>query len=73
MSYRTDDPLADFDRYEAEKKKWLDSLQTCNCCKEPIQQEKAIHYNGKWCCEDCEGTFWQDIREDFLERVEADG
>ena len=73
MLYRTDDPLADYSRYCAEQQEWLDSLPLCECCGEPIQQEKAIHYNDQWCCEDCEDTFWQGIREDFLERVETDG
>lgn len=36
----TDDPVADFDRYDAEQQ--LDSLPVCECCGEPIQQETAV-------------------------------
>jgi len=71
MSYRTDDPLADYSRYCAEQEEELKKLPLCVCCKEHIQQERAVCYNDQWCCEDCEDTFWQGIREDFLERVES--
>ena len=68
----TDDPLKDFERHEAEQEKQLMKLPICSCCGEPIQQEKAIYYNDQWCCENCEYDFWYDIREDFLESVDAD-
>ena len=68
----TDNPIADFERHDAEQQAQLDKLPICECCKEPIQQEKAIYYNYQWCCEECEREFWQDIREDFLERVVED-
>ncbi len=64
----SDDPEKDFERYDAEQQAKLDKLPICNCCGEPIQQEKAVYYNDQWCCEECEDEFWQDIREDFLER-----
>lgn len=66
----SDDPEKDFERYDAEQQKDLDRLPVCCCCEEPIQQEKAIYYNDQWCCESCEDQFWQDIRIDFLERVD---
>ena len=69
----TDNPIADFVRHDAEQQAKLDKLPVCECCKEPIQQEKAIYYNDQWCCEECEEEFWQNIREDFLERTDADG
>lgn len=65
----TDNPIADFVRHDAEQQAKLDKLPVCECCKEPIQQEKAIYYNDQYCCEDCESEFWQNIREDFLERI----
>lgn len=70
MSYRTDDPIADFHRHDAELQEKLDKLPICECCGEPIQQEMAVYYNDQWCCEDCEDAFWLSIREDFLERTE---
>lgn len=68
--YRTDDPLYDFDRYDAEQESRIEELPICECCGNPIQQERAVYYNDQWCCEECEHDFWQDIREDFLERTD---
>lgn len=65
----SNDPIADFEAYDAEQSKKLESLPLCEICGEPIQQEKAVYYNNQWCCEECEAEFWQGIREDFLEDV----
>ena len=68
----TDDPIADFNANEHEKWKWLARRPICCICKESIQEEKMIYYNGKHCCplDECEWEFWQVIRKDFLEDVE---
>jgi len=71
MSF-TNDPVADFERYDAAQEKKLERLPVCECCGEPIQQEKAVYYNSQWICEGCEFDFWHDIREDFLESVDSD-
>ena len=68
MAY-TNDPIADFERHDAEQSKKLANLPLCSICNEPIQQEKAVYYNDQWCCEECEEEFWQGIRGDFLEDV----
>lgn len=65
----TDDPIADFERNEAEKEEWLMKLPTCSCCGEPIQDEKAVYYNDQWCCKDCSFDFLEAIMEDFMEKV----
>lgn len=69
----TDDPVADAERYqeelEKERKTKLAKLPICECCGEPIEQEKAVYYNDQYCCEDCEREFWDAIRYDFLERT----
>lgn len=62
----TDDPIADAQTYMDEQEEWLQSLPKCECCGEPIQQEKAICYNDQWCCRDCEPDFFESIRDDFL-------
>ena len=69
----SDNPVHDAERYAAEQEKKLMKLPVCECCGEPIQQEKAVYYNDQWCCEECETDFWKDIRSDFLESVNADG
>lgn len=71
--YYTDNPVMDAERYMQEQDERLEKLPTCECCGEPIQQEKAIYYNDQWCCEDCEPDFWNCIREDFLERTGLNG
>ena len=38
----TDDPVADFERYDAEREWKLNRLPVCWCCGEHIQQEDAI-------------------------------
>lgn len=65
----TDDPIRDFENCEREIQRRLQTLPLCECCEEPIQQERAVYYNGQWVCEECESDFWRDIREDFLEDV----
>lgn len=66
----TDDPVIDAMRHDAEQEEMLERLPVCECCGEPIQQDKAIYYNDQWCCENCETEFWQNIRDDFLESVD---
>lgn len=51
--FLTDDPIADFDRYDREQARWLDSLPKCSICGEPIQQERAFEKNGFWICHEC--------------------
>lgn len=68
---RTDDPIADAERYAAEQDRRLDKLPVCECCGKAIQQETAVYYNDQWICRECETEFWLDIREDFLKDVES--
>lgn len=56
--YRTDDPIADYDRYDRERTKWLESKPKCSECGEHIQEDTAVHiYNviigDRWYCDDC--------------------
>lgn len=67
--FYTDDPIRDFERYDAEQERKLQMLPKCHECGEHIQQERAVHYNGKWCCKECEYDFWHSIREEFLENT----
>lgn len=60
-----------WEEHDAKQERWLASLPVCEKCKQPIQQEKAIYYNDQWICEECESEFWEDIRSDFLERIEV--
>lgn len=47
MFVRTDDPLADFSRHDAEQQRALDRLPKCCHCKEPIQDEHCCELDGE--------------------------
>ena len=49
----TNDPEADFDRYDAEGEEALESLPICVCCGEHIQQEYAVRIVDDYYCDDC--------------------
>ena len=51
------------------KDRQADGFPRCNRCGGIIWEEKAVHYNDKWICWECEGDFWNDIRTDFLEET----
>ena len=54
MYYRTDDPVADADRYFSEREeRWLQSLPICSECGEPIQTEECYEINDELICPDC--------------------
>lgn len=72
MKGMTDNPMHDFDVWDSQMAKKEAMLPVCSCCGEPIHQEKAAYYSDQWICEDCEEDFWQDIRSDFMEWVNAD-
>ena len=59
--FMSDDPLRDYDRYEAEQEKRLSKLPHCADCDEPIQDETAYYINGEWICEDCMDTYRQEV------------
>lgn len=49
----TDNPLADFNRHDAEQQEWLESRPKCSCCEEPIQDDYLYEIDGEYICEDC--------------------
>lgn len=68
----SDNPERDFIEYDAEQDEWLQRRPLCECCNEPIQEDKAIYYNDQWFCEACEEEAWEVIREDLYEPIEVD-
>lgn len=60
MMFFTDDPVADFERHDAEQQKLLEKLPVCHRCGDPIQQERAVKLEGHWYCDAC----LDDMRED---------
>ena len=60
--FYTDDPIADYERYDAEQQAQLDKLPKCCECKEHIQQEDAVCFKGKYICDEC----LEDLRVDLI-------
>jgi formylmethanofuran dehydrogenase subunit E len=49
----TDNPIHDFNMYDAEREEKLQALVKCDLCKEPIQQDMAVCFEDKYICDDC--------------------
>lgn len=73
MSYfRAGDADADCNRLEVEQRRYEEMLPRCSRCGKTIFTEKAVYYNGQYCCKDCEVEFWKDVIEDFMVEIEVD-
>lgn len=60
--FYTDDPFADFDRYDAEQQKQLDRLPKCDICDHPIQDDHYYQINGDNVCPAClDNEFRKDV------------
>lgn len=59
----SDDPLRDFERWDAAREEELESLPHCVCCGEPIQQEDAVYLDGYWYCDECLKSFRRETVE----------
>lgn len=53
MTHYTDDPLMDFDRWQADEERWLMQRPICKDCGEHIQDEEAFYINDSWICIEC--------------------
>jgi late competence protein required for DNA uptake (superfamily II DNA/RNA helicase) len=60
----TGDPLADFDRHDAEQQRKLEELPCCERCGYHIQQEKAVCIDGDYYCDDCLDEMRKPIGDD---------
>ena len=65
--FYTDDPIADFHRYDAEKQAELDKRPTCHECGEKIQEDFCYEINGECICERCLNKNHRKHTEDFIE------
>ena len=61
----TDDPVADFERYDAEQQALMDELPVCDYCEEPIQDNYYYEIGNECLCENC-------LNEQFRKDVEYD-
>ena len=67
MFTKTDDPIADFNRYEAERNKKLSRLPKCRECDNPIQDETAYLFNDEFICEHCMETNYRVFVDNYIE------
>ena len=51
--FYSDNPIADFERYDAEQQRQLEKLPKCVGCGEPIQDDDLFDVNGDLFCEEC--------------------
>ena len=51
--FRTDDPLADFARYDAEREAEYERLPKCVYCDQHIQDEYLYDINDELICKGC--------------------
>ena len=67
MFYRTNDPVADFLRHDAEQQKRLDRLPKCAECDDPIETEECYEINGELICPYCLDANNKHWVEDYTE------
>lgn len=65
--FYSDNPIADFERHDAEQQRMLDRLPKCSECGEPIQSEVCYEINGELICEECLENNHKKWVEDFRE------
>ena len=51
--FRTDDPLVDFESWDAEQQKTSEQLPTCCECGEKIRDDFCYEIEGEPICDDC--------------------
>ena len=66
MYFRTDDPLRDFDRYDAMMADREAKLPQCEKCGEPINDDEYFEINSEILCEKCMRNEYARSTEDWL-------
>lgn len=65
MMYITDNPIADFNRYDRGREREIRKLPRCTECDEHILDEYAYYINDEWICSKC-------LNENYRREVDAD-
>jgi formylmethanofuran dehydrogenase subunit E len=66
MYIRTDDPLRDFDRYDAAQAMREAMLPKCESCGEPIHDDIYYEVDGEILCGECMHDRYARSTEDWL-------
>lgn len=64
--YITDDPIADFERWDAEQQERIEKLPVCSICGEHIQDEYCYEINDEIFCADCLDDEFRRETEDYV-------
>lgn len=64
--YRTDDPVADFERYDAEKEAEREKMPKCSNCGEPIQDGYLFDIEDTLYCEECAFELFRKDTGDYI-------
>ena len=59
--YYTDDPVADFERYDAKREDWRLSRPLCDYCDNHIQEDHYFDINGDIVCPDCLDNYFRKV------------
>lgn len=63
----SDDPVADFNRKDAEETAWLERRPICHWCYHHIQDERLWDINDEFLHEECARKKYERDTEDFIE------
>lgn len=67
MCIRTNDPAADYDRYDAEREASLERLPKCDYCDKYIQDDCFYEINEEVICEECINDNFRKSVDDYVE------
>lgn len=63
----TDDPIKDFECFDAKREEELEKLPCCYECDKPIQTETCYEINGELICPECLENNHKKWVEDFID------
>lgn len=63
----SNNPLADFDRWEREQEEEEEKLPVCDICGEPIQGDYLYDLDGELVCEECLINNFRHPVEDYID------
>lgn len=69
MSYfsPTNDPVSDFNRYDAMQQRELERCPKCDYCDEHITADNYYDLDGDIVCEDCLDRYFKRFTDDYIE------
>lgn len=62
----TDDPVADFEAWDAEQQKKLDAMPICCECDKHIQEDELFDIYGELYCWDCAVKLFRKSTDNYI-------